>query len=453
MRSAARIAPPVTDPGSDGADLLARLDRIPVWPYGQRLLWVIGAGYFFAFFDIMTIGLALPVIASQFDVSSSTAALAVTASLVGYIVGALVNSRIADLRGRRLALMISVCVFTAGTLAAALSPSIGWLIAFRFVAGMGIGAEIAGVTTYVGELSPARMRGTSTTRVTLMAFAGLAVVPLVARALVPSFEDGWRVLFLLGALGGLTVATLRRNLPPSARWLLTRGRRREAERVVISAEREARALTGGELPEVDSPAAAPAQRPSRGLFERQAALFVAIWFVYYIGSYGWLTMAPTLLTDHGFSLTSSLSFLVAAGAGFVVGAFAATRLADRVERRRTTSIAAGAWAVALLVIGLAPSPAVIMLVGFAAAALNGFQVPLLYTYTAEHFPTHARATGVAFTDGLGHVGGALAPLIVLAANQTWGFAGAFVVMAATGAIAAALLLLARPMTGVPLAAT
>src|ERR1700761_2565178 len=94
---------------------LARLDRIPVWPYEKRLLWVVGAGYFFAFFDIVTISFALPVIAKQFHVSKGTVALSVTSSLIGYIVGALGDSVIADKWGRKLSLIISVSVFSLGT--------------------------------------------------------------------------------------------------------------------------------------------------------------------------------------------------------------------------------------------------------------------------------------------------------------------------------------------------
>jgi MFS transporter, putative metabolite:H+ symporter len=138
---------------------LARLDRIPVWPDERKLLWVIGAGYFFAFFDIVTISYALPVIAKQFHVSKGTVALSVTSSLIGYIIGAFADSTIADKWGRRLSLSISVAVFSLGTVLAALSSGVVELIIFRFISGLGIGAEIAAVTTYIGEISPAPLRG------------------------------------------------------------------------------------------------------------------------------------------------------------------------------------------------------------------------------------------------------------------------------------------------------
>ncbi len=432
---------------------LARLDRIPVWPYERRLLWIVGAGYFFAFFDIVTISFALPVIAQQFHVSKGTVSLSVTSSLVGYIIGALADSTIADKWGRRLSLAISVSVFSIGTALAAISTNAVELIIFRFISGLGIGAEIAAVTTYLGELSPARLRGRYTSWATTAAYAGFAVVPFIARGLVPTFASGWRVLFGIGAVGGVTILFMRRGLPASPRWLVAQGRTDEAAEVVAEAEDTAREATDEALPPPEQvPDEPPAERfPIAALLRApmlgRVALFVAIWFIYYVGNYGWLTLAPTLFVDKGYSLADSTTYLIVSGIGFLAGAYATTHFSDRLERKYTAATFAGAWTISLLVIGLFVSPAIIMVFGFFASVTVGLLVPLLYTYTAEHFSTNARATGVALTDGLGHVGGALAPLIVLGANTAWGFSGAFIVMAVSGALAGTLILLGIKATG------
>ncbi|MBV9413424.1 MAG: MFS transporter [Solirubrobacterales bacterium] len=438
----------------DRDTVTARLDRIPVWPYERKLLWIVGAGYFFAFFDIVTISFAAPVIATQFHVSKATVTLSVTSSLIGYIIGAFADSTIADKWGRKLSLGVSVAVFSVGTILAALSTNVTELIVFRFIAGLGIGAEIAAVTTYIGELSPARLRGKYTSWATTAAYAGFAVVPFIARALVPTFASGWRILFVIGAVGGATILFMRRGLPPSPRWLLAQGRTDEAREIVETAEETAlESIDGDRLPEPEPVAEeAPAERfPIKVLLRRPMAgrvlLFVSIWFVYYIGNYGWLTLAPTLFTDKGYSLADSTSYLVVSGIGFLIGAYATTHLSDRFERKYSIAMCAVVWAISLFVIGYFVSPTIIIVFGFIASASIGLLVPMLYTYTAEHFPTNARATGVALSDGLGHIGGALAPLIVLGANAAWGFSASFLVMGITGLLAGALILLGIRATG------
>ena len=86
----------------------------------------------------------------------ATVTLSVTNSLIGYIIGAFADSMVADKWGCELSLEISVVVFLIGTVLAALEHERTELIVFRFISGLGIGAEIAAVTTYIGELSPAR---------------------------------------------------------------------------------------------------------------------------------------------------------------------------------------------------------------------------------------------------------------------------------------------------------
>ena len=144
---------------SEQADLLARFDRLQKWPWNWSLLAVVGFGFFFSFFDIITIGLSLKVLQEQFVVSQSTVNWAVTTSLLGYIFGSFLDSRISDRFGRRIGLYISVGLFTVGSILTATAWEFWMVLLWRFISGMGIGAEIAGVTTYMGEMSPRGARG------------------------------------------------------------------------------------------------------------------------------------------------------------------------------------------------------------------------------------------------------------------------------------------------------
>ena len=182
-------------------------------------------------------------------------------------------------------------------------------------------------------------------------------------------------------------------------------------------------------------------------------LLIALWFFYYIGNYGWLEMMPTLLEKAGHNIASSLTYLVVSSTGFLVGALVSIWLNDRIERKVTIFVAGLFWVAALLVIGLAPYPALIMPVGFVASTTIGLMVPIMYTLTAEHFATVARTTGVALTDGLGHIGGAIAPLLVLLAADHMGFFGGMLVMALSGVVMLVLLPFTIRATGKALEST
>jgi putative MFS transporter len=177
-----------------------------------------------------------------------------------------------------------------------------------------------------------------------------------------------------------------------------------------------------------------------------SSLFFAIWLIYYIGNYGWLTLAPTLLTSEGFSLKSSLTFLCVTGIGLVIGALGSVRYSDRFERKFTISVSLVVFAAALIVIGLAPVAAVIMFFGFIVSATIGFAVPMMYVNTAEQFATNMRARGISIGIGVGHLGGALAPLVILPAAAV-GFFWGVGLMAVSGLVSAVLILFGQRMTG------
>ena len=430
-----------------GAEIISRLDRIPIWPFGNMVLWVVGMGFLVSFYDITHVAFALPNITKHFHPSAAASAIPVTASLLGYVLGSYLNSTLADMKGCRNAIISATILFTIGSLATTFAFNLGWLVIWRFITGMGIGAEIAAIATYISELAPAPVRGQYTGLANIWSFLGLAVVPLVALALVNHLPWGWRGRFFVGALGGLTLIWAIR-IPESPRWLPAHGRLEEAEAVVRDGEERAQRNLGEKLP---APALLTDEAhefsfPTRALFRPpylgRWIFLLFIWVLMYLSDYARLGMAPTLLVDKGYSLANSIVFLLVTGIGYLIGAILSAWFGDRLERKYSILVGILVYALNLAAFGLFPSAATIVIAGFILSVALVFFFPLLYALTAESFPTHARATGVSFTDGIGHVGGALAPIFTLAIYAAFGHTGfvmAFMYMAVTAIICAILL--------------
>ncbi len=414
------------------ADPLERLDRLPRWPWQRLLLLNLGGSFFFGFYDIVVVGGALPVIGKQFGESSSHMAWIVTANLIGLVLGEFLGAWMAARYSRVRTLQLALFVFSIGMVVSAVAPSFWVLLFARFLAGLGTGADIAIVVTYIAEISPSRMRGRITGFTTVCGYAGIAIVPFLSAWLLPIGDWGWRVLFGFGALGAVVLVLTRRHLPPSPRMLQMKGQDEQLEALVSEAEQRVRAKVG-ELPPV-VPLAGDAS-PARWRPLVLAVLSIA-WIAYYFGNYGWLVVAPTVLTNNGFDLVASLGFIAIANLGLVLGAVIAYLVADRFERKWLLVANFSIWALALGGIAALATGTAITVLGFVAALTIGFGVPTFYAFTAEHVPSRVRPWGMAFTDGIGHLGGAAAPLVLV------GFAipMAFGSMALSGVVVVLLLL-------------
>lgn len=444
----------------EGGQILDRLDRIPIWPYSKLVLLSVGAGFFFAFFDMVSIGLALPNIEKEFGVSPETAAWSITSGLIGYIIGSFFDSRIADWYGRRIGLYISIALFSAGSLFCVFTQSIESLIFWRFISGMGLGAEISLVTTLIGELAPAKYRGQYTSRAVAFGMLGFAVVPFIGLILVPNFTWGWRALFAFGSLGGIVIGFTRYWIPESPRWLVAQGALGQADRIVLNAESYARNVLSQDLPmPLKSAQTFPEQHSFLNIFKppylRRLILFISIWFVYYLGNYAWLTLSTNLFFDKGFQLAESIAFVAISSLGFIVGCIFPIVYGDRVERKKFAAAVAVFWSIALFLIGWFPTSLMIIINGFIASTTIAAIIPIMYAYTAENFPTMVRSTCMSITDGLGHLGGAICGQVIFGVYALFdkvglGFSAAFSCMALTGLITALLLLSGINMTGVAL---
>lgn len=441
--------------GRPGRQTSARLDRLTVWPYAPAVFLIVGVGFFFSFFEISSVGPALPRVIADNHSTATVGATAVSLGLWGYIIGSPLNSIVSDRLGRRAGLLTSVVLYGIGALGTGLSTSMTVFIVARVIGGMGVGASIAVISTYISELSPAGGRGRAMARSTLPAQIGSAVTPFAAVWLVPNFSWGWRVLLGIPVVAAGLFVLGYGLLPESPRWLVAAGRHEAAERVVEAAEARARRLTGHDL----APIVPGRPDPPMGSWRAQVALlvkpphlrwtvtFLVIWACQTMPAYGIGGLGITLLTEHGLSLSHSIQLTFGQSVGVVLGGLAALHVGDRWPRKWVAAGVALLPAVGLLALGLYPTNWLILVAFGLVTFQTGLASAVVYLLTAEHFPTYIRSTGVALSNGAGHIGGAIAPLLAIAVYLTWGFAAVWIVMGMIFVVYAILISTTRLTTG------
>ncbi|KML59137.1 hypothetical protein VL15_11005 [Burkholderia cepacia] len=446
----------INDQSSPGW-IAARLDRLEAWPYPPIVLMMVGITFFFAYFDISNIATVLPSAMHEFHVGKEAAAVVVSLGLWGYIVGGLVTSVIADRMGRKQGFLLAAMLYGVGSVVNGLAWNFNIFAVARFVSGMGIGAALTVISTYMSEISPAKGRGRYMAWTTLPGLVGSALVPWLSFWLVPNFAHGWRVILVLPVVGTLFVLFWIKHFPESPRWLVAHGHARDAERIVAAAEALARKKTG----RAPAPVLAPAQIDvhSRGIsiiFGRRllpwTILFFVIWFLNYLPIYGAISMGVTLLVDHGIPLQKSILLTIGYSIGIVLGGLVAPWIADRMPRKWPAFIATVVLGISLILLGMYPSNTMIAIVYFLLAFQAGIFAPSVYLLTAEHFPTAGRATGIAICNAVGHVGGAVAPFFIIGVYQSVGFATTWTVLGIVIFALAIALLPTRNTTGVSLEA-
>jgi len=457
-RRSEHIAAEAGHVGGPGRALLERMDRLPGWPLPRFDLFVLGLAYFFVFYDISDIGFGLPAIVKQFHLSTNDVKfVAIAIGLGGYIVGSNLAGALAARRGRRLAFLVSLLVSGLGSLGSAFATGVVSLSIWRFLTGMGVGAALNLASTYVGELAPSSQRGRISVTMFMIGILGQSVTPFVALALVPNFHIGWRLLFAIGALIGLAGVLFALRLPESPRWLIGHGRVKEAEDLVGSMEQRfdaeelaasrasasAERVSGG--PEDISPTGDDEDPGSTmrelllGRYRRAVLALISMWFLWYIGNYGFLGDAATMLSANGLGIGSSILYLAVGSIGYPVGAGLMLLTADKIERRLLIFGATVVWLIGMLLIGTLANGAVVTVGSFLATLALGSYLQVAYTFTAEIFPTGVRARGFALADGGGHLGGAvgalLLPTLVSASTFFIGFASIGVTGLLAGLIA------------------
>ncbi|MFF7635745.1 MFS transporter [Kitasatospora sp. NPDC008050] len=430
------ITGPRLSPGPTPASIGARLDRMPIGPVHRRLTAVIGAGLLFDTFENNLSGTIGKVLQHKFAMDATTLKFVLASAFIGQFLGSLVVGRMADRFGRRRAFLLNLALYSGFSLVGAFSPNATWLIATRFIAGIGIGSEQALADCYLADVLPASRRGRFIAWAYTLAYCGVPAVGFAALWLVPLSPlglAGWRWLFLISSLGSAVVWVLRRNLIESPRWLAARGRVAEADALVTVME-DGRATARPAAAAAAESAAAPAQRV-RGAFDpglrRRTVMLWILCILSVVGYYGFGTLVPQILAAKGYGIVASLGFTALCFLGYPVGSALAVPVVERMERRTLLVLAATAMALTGLGFGVARSPELIVALGFVYTLCSNVFSSVSHVYLSEQYPTEIRggASGAAYS--LSKLSAGALPFILLPVLQHHGADALFEVIAAT----------------------
>lgn len=413
-------------------DIPARLDRLPWSRWHWRVVIALGIAW-------VLDGLEVTLVGSIGAVLERADTLALTATEIGWsgsiyiagaVVGALLFGRLTDRLGRKKLFLVTLVVYTIGTLATAFSNDFAFFALCRFVTGLGIGGEYAAINSAIDELIPARLRGRVNLAINGSFWvgaalgAGLSLVLLDPRVLGPVW--GWRAGFGLGAVLAVAILLVRRDVPESPRWLLAQGREEEARRILDTIECEVAAECGSlPLPigqTVSGRRTPPTMREvahvllhryrrrsvvAMALMISQAFFYNAIFFTY----------ALVLTRFHGVPEGRVALYIFPFALGNVLGPLLLGPLFDRIGRRRMI-----AFTYVLSGVGLALTGGAFMLGWLDALTqalcwsavffLASAAASSAYLTVSEVFPLEMRALAISIFYAVGTgTGGFAAPVL------------------------------------------
>src|SRR6201995_1041765 len=413
----------------------ARLDRLPWSRFHWRVVVGLGGVWVLDGLEVTMVGNVssrLTEHGSGIALTPADIGVAAAIYIAGACLGALFFGHLTDRFGRRNLFILTLAVYLTATVATAFAFAPWFFFLTRFFTGSGIGGEYAAINSAIDELIPARVRG----RVDLVingtywmgsaAGAGGALV-LLDTSNFPA-NIGWRLAFGVGALFGIFVLLVRRNIPESPRWLFIHGHNQEAERIVGEIESDVERETGQPLPEPQGKPLKIRQRETISfleiarvafmLYPRRAVLGLAL-FIGQAFLYNGVTFnLGTLLSGfYGIDAGQEPRFYILWALSNFLGPLLLGRFFDTIGRKKMiafTYIGSAVVAIVLTVLFVTHAGGVWAFIGVLAATffLASAGASAAYLTVSEIVPMETRALAIAFFYAVGTAaGGITGPLL------------------------------------------
>jgi putative MFS transporter len=365
--------------------------------------------------DIMkpaSLGFTIPGMVSEYGVPKASVSLVPFFALTGTVVGSVVWGVIADIYGRKASILLSAVMFVGTSICGAM-PSLYWNVGMCFMMGAAAGGMLPVTYALLAEMMPSKHRGWALVLVGgLGAVGGYFAASGFSALLQPTF--GWRIMWLLNLPTGLSLVLLGAFIPESAKFLLARGRREEARKVMERFGSKARKARAAEHIAIEKgPVVA---LTGRAFFGKLFALSLAA-ICFGLINFGLLLWLPTDLVSKGYSMEVSSKLL----AESALIAFPTVFIAAAAYSRWSTKWSVvGAVAVALagllgvLQLEFTGSVSPVIPVALLIVGTNAL-IAMLLPYAAESFPLRIRGRTTGIVAACSKAGGVFAQFLAILA--------------------------------------
>ena len=374
--------------------------------------------------DVMkpaSLGFTVPGLIKEYQVTKQQASLVPFFALIGTATGSVLWGVLADLYGRKASILLSAVVFVGTSICGAM-PSLAWNIGMCFLMGLGAGGMLPVTYALLAEIMPSKHRGWALVLVGgLGAVGGYFAASGASFLLVPHWS--WRILWLLNLPTGLTLILMGGLMPESAKFLLSRGRRDEAQKVMARFGTQSHALQANEE-DVDDVfvhhhADHSGPEPSLwtpGLIGKTAALTIGA-LAWGLINFGLLLWMPNELVNKGYSMAVS-SMLLAQSA---LIAFPTVFLCTFMYSRWSTKWAMvamifvtflgliGVWMLEARMLASPVLPIALLIIG-----TNGI-IAIILPYASESYPLKIRGRATGWIAACTKGGGVFAQFLTVAA--------------------------------------
>jgi putative MFS transporter len=362
--------------------------------------------------DVMkpaTLGFVMPGMVEEYQISVQSIGSLALVALTGTAIGSILWGRMADVLGRRAAILLSALMFIGTSICGAM-PSFEWNLVMCFLMGMSAGGLLPITFTLMAEMIPARHRGWLLVALGgVGTSAGYLVASGAAAIIEPLFS--WRVLWMLGLPTGFAVIVLNRYIPESPRFLANAGLGKEARAVLEQ--------YNGEMDDNSEVIESPIVQDIKGFYHTIKNSYAAITIgLLGVGlawgavTFGFLLWLPTNLREMGMSAEATNTLLAQSGLFALPGILLVIWLYHHWSSVKTLVLFVGLTAASLFLYSLFAwlSMSSNSLFIFSTACLlisSSGVIAMLIPYAAEIYPVHLRGSGAGIVAASSKVGGIL----------------------------------------------